>query len=91
MITIMGAVSRWEREAIGERTRDALRHKRGNGERVGKYCARLPIVRRRKAFGSGRSRTSSFLPRFETFGLQVTVLAVSQRLELTCRSHAPRN
>src|ERR1700681_3710851 len=34
-ITIMGAVSQWEREAIGERTRDALRHKRGNGERVG--------------------------------------------------------
>ena len=31
----MGAVSQWECEAIGERTRDALRHKRGNGERVG--------------------------------------------------------
>ena len=35
VITIMGAVSQWEREAIGERTRDALRHKRANGERVG--------------------------------------------------------
>ena len=35
VITIMGAVSPWEREAIGERTRDALRHKRNNGERVG--------------------------------------------------------
>jgi site-specific DNA recombinase len=35
VITIMSAVSQWEREAIGERTRDALRHKRGNGERVG--------------------------------------------------------
>src|SRR6202030_1473633 len=34
-ITLMGAVSQWEREAIGERTRDALRHKRSNGERVG--------------------------------------------------------
>src|SRR5712671_4017390 len=31
----MGAVSQWEREAIGERTRDALRHKRSNGERIG--------------------------------------------------------
>ena len=31
----MGAVSQWEREAIGERTRDALQHKRINGERVG--------------------------------------------------------
>jgi len=35
VITIMGAVSQWEREAIGERTRDALNHKRGNGERIG--------------------------------------------------------
>lgn len=34
-ITIMGAVSQWEREAIVERTRDALRHKRSNGQRVG--------------------------------------------------------
>ena len=31
----MTAVSQWEREAIGERTRDALSHKRSNGERVG--------------------------------------------------------
>ena len=35
VITIMAAVSQWEREAIGERTRDALRHKRNKGERVG--------------------------------------------------------
>jgi DNA invertase Pin-like site-specific DNA recombinase len=35
VITIMAAVSQWEREAIGERTRDALRHKRCQGHRVG--------------------------------------------------------
>ena len=35
VITVMDAVSQWEREAIGERTRDALRHKRTSGERVG--------------------------------------------------------
>lgn len=35
VITIMSAVSQWEREAIGERTRDALRHKKSKGERVG--------------------------------------------------------
>jgi DNA invertase Pin-like site-specific DNA recombinase len=28
-------VSQWEREAIGERTRDAMNHKRSNGECVG--------------------------------------------------------
>src|SRR5437763_2849023 len=36
VINIMTAVSQWEREAIGERTRDALSHKRRKGERVGK-------------------------------------------------------
>jgi site-specific DNA recombinase len=35
VLNIMTAVSQWEREAIGERTRDAMRHKRTNGERVG--------------------------------------------------------
>jgi len=35
VLNIMTAVSQWEREAIGERTPDAMRHKRSNGERVG--------------------------------------------------------
>jgi site-specific DNA recombinase len=35
VINIMTAVSQWEREAIGERTRDAMQHKKSNGERVG--------------------------------------------------------
>ncbi len=35
VLNIMTSVSQWEREAIGERTRDAMRHKRANGERVG--------------------------------------------------------
>jgi DNA invertase Pin-like site-specific DNA recombinase len=35
VMNIMAAVSQWEREAIGERTRDALQHKRNQGERVG--------------------------------------------------------
>src|SRR5207248_151791 len=35
VITIMGAVSQWEREAIGERTKDAMQHMRSKGECVG--------------------------------------------------------
>ena len=35
VINIMTAVSQWERDAIGERTRDALSRKRRNDERVG--------------------------------------------------------
>jgi DNA-binding transcriptional MerR regulator len=35
VLNIMTAVSQWEREAIGERTRDAMSHKRTKGERIG--------------------------------------------------------
>src|SRR5262249_28657299 len=35
VINIMTAVSQWEREAIGERTRTAMEHMKANGRRVG--------------------------------------------------------
>lgn len=35
VLNIMVSVSEWEREAIGERTRDALRLKQSKGERIG--------------------------------------------------------
>jgi DNA invertase Pin-like site-specific DNA recombinase len=35
VLNIMVSVSQWEREAIAERTREAMRHKRAKGERVG--------------------------------------------------------
>ncbi len=48
VLNIMVSVSQWEREAIGERTRDAMSHKRANGERVGT----LPFGYRVEADGS---------------------------------------
>jgi site-specific DNA recombinase len=42
VINIMTAVSQWEREATGERTKDAMRHKKSNGECVGECCVRVP-------------------------------------------------
>jgi site-specific DNA recombinase len=43
VLNIMTAVSQWEREAIGERTRNAMSHKLSNGECVGniRYGYRL--------------------------------------------------
>ena len=35
VLNVMMSVSQWEREAIGERTKDALQYKRAIGERVG--------------------------------------------------------
>ncbi len=36
VLNVLMSVAQWEREAIGERTKDALRHKRNIGQRVGK-------------------------------------------------------
>ena len=53
MITIMAAVSQWEREAIGERTRDALAaqaHQWGSNQiRASKACSRKSVTCARAA------------------------------------------
>jgi site-specific DNA recombinase len=36
VLNVLMSVAQWERETIGERTRDALQHKIANGERCGK-------------------------------------------------------
>ena len=36
VLNVLMSVAQWERETIGERTRDALQHKIRNGERCGK-------------------------------------------------------
>jgi DNA invertase Pin-like site-specific DNA recombinase len=53
VINIMTAVSQWEREAIGERTRDAMQHKGSNGQRVGN----LAYGYRSSAWQTRRGRT----------------------------------
>ena len=35
VLNILASVSQWERETIGERTRDAMKHKQANGEYIG--------------------------------------------------------
>src|SRR5204863_2766037 len=42
VINIMTAISQWEREAIGERTRDAMNHKKIERPARGQYRVWLP-------------------------------------------------
>jgi site-specific DNA recombinase len=37
VMNVMASVSQWERETIGERTREVLRHKRQRGERTSRF------------------------------------------------------
>ena len=39
VLNVLASISQWEREAIGERTADALRHKRSRGEKTGGSAA----------------------------------------------------
>ena len=41
VLNVMASVSQWEREAIGERTRDALRHKKSQGSACSAFFADL--------------------------------------------------
>ena len=38
VLNILASVSQWERETIGERTRDAMKHKQVNGEYIGGHA-----------------------------------------------------
>jgi DNA invertase Pin-like site-specific DNA recombinase len=57
VLNIMTAVSQWEREAIGERTRDGMSHKRINGERVGNIQFGYRLCADCAPTGSTSSRT----------------------------------
>ncbi|MCP4242914.1 MAG: recombinase family protein [bacterium] len=45
VLNVLAAVSQWEREAISDRTREALAHKRANGEYTG---GKVPYGKRRR-------------------------------------------
>jgi site-specific DNA recombinase len=79
VITIMGAVSQWEREAIGERTRDALRHKRGNGERVGniEYGYRLAADRLHLEPDPAEQAALAAIRKLRADGLSLRAVAVA--------------
>ena len=88
VITIMGAVSQWEREAIGERTRDALRHKRANGQRVGniEFGYRLAADGRHVEPAPGEQAAIQALRELRANGLSLRATAA----ELTRRGYQTR-
>jgi DNA invertase Pin-like site-specific DNA recombinase len=89
VLNIMTAVSQWEREAIGERTRDAMRHKRSNGERVGNisYGYRLAADGRHLEEDPGEQTVLAEIRRFRREGatLRGIAAALNQRALQTRR------
>jgi DNA invertase Pin-like site-specific DNA recombinase len=52
VLNTMVSVSQWEREAIGERTRDAMRHMKAKPGIRGQCAIRLPPSRRQAPCGT---------------------------------------
>jgi DNA invertase Pin-like site-specific DNA recombinase len=79
VLNIMTAVSQWEREAIGERTRDAMRHKRSNGERVGNipYGYRLAADGRHLEQDPGEQTVLAEIRRFRREGATLRGIAAA--------------
>ncbi len=79
VLNIMTAVSQWEREAIGERTRDALSFKRRNGERVGNvaYGYRLADDGQHLEPDSGEQEALAEIRRLRRDGLPLRGIAAA--------------
>jgi DNA invertase Pin-like site-specific DNA recombinase len=79
VINIMAAVSQWEREAIGERTRDALRHKRSQNERVGNiaFGFRLAADGKHVEQDPGEQTVLAEIRRLRASGVSMRRIAVS--------------
>lgn len=91
VITIMGAVSQWEREAIGERTRDVLRHKRAPGLSRRQHPIRVPARGRRTHARARRDRTASHGRHSEASGSGAQPARSGDCCEPTGAPHTPGN
>lgn len=77
VLNVLGAVSQWEREAIGERTAAALGHKRANGERVGQvpYGMRLAADGVRLETDPAEARVLELIRSLRAEGLSIRAIA----------------
>ncbi len=64
VLNILMSVAQWEREAIGERTRDALHHKKRNNERVGQlpYGSKVEVRQLDKPTSKGKTTVQILVP-----------------------------
>ena len=88
----MGAVSQWEREAIGERTRDAMRHKKAKLEWVGNapYGYRLAADRHHVEPEPGEQAILQRIQRLRKTGKSLRGIADQlNRLNMRTRQGSP--
>jgi DNA invertase Pin-like site-specific DNA recombinase len=92
VLNIMVSVSQWEREAIGERTRDAMRHKKAKLEFVGNapYGFRLAADKRHVEPEPGEQAVLQRIQRLRKSGKSLRKIADQlNRLSIRTRQGSP--
>jgi resolvase-like protein len=89
VITIMTAVSQLEREAIGERTRDALHHMRSNGQRVGNIAYGYRLAADGCHLEPGAARTGRDCEDPASAGTKANIAVDCRRPQRHGPAHAP--
>lgn len=87
VLNVMMSVAQWEREAIGERTRDALTTKRARGERVSRHAPYGYRFVQASAGTEGRKKGQP-LHRLEKDARELTVVAIMQDCAAAGFSHS---
>jgi site-specific DNA recombinase len=89
VLNVMASVGQWEREAIGERTRTALRFKKARGERVGTvpFGYRVAEDGKHLVEDEGERRVLEFIHARRAEGLSLRAIAT----ELECRGYRTRS
>lgn len=89
VLNVMASVGQWEREAIGERTRTALRFKKAKGERVGTvpFGYRVAPDGKHLVKDDVEHRVLEFIHEHRAAGLSLRAIAT----ELQCRGFQTRS
>ena len=92
VLNVMASVSQWEREVIGERTREALAHKKAQGQRIGTvpFGYALADDGRKLVRQPDEQATLSLLREYRAAGCSLRAIATElNRRGLRTRSGAP--
>jgi DNA invertase Pin-like site-specific DNA recombinase len=90
VMNVMMSVSQWEREAVGERTRDAMAHKRAKGQRVGQVPYGYRVQGSRLEPAAAEQATLALIRRLRSEGVTMRGIAAALNAEgVTTRRGTP--
>jgi len=80
-LNVLMSMAQWEREAIGERTSTALRHKQAQGEHVGSPAYGFKMLGKKLVRVDSESEAIAFIQQLKLDGLSLQAIADHLNLE----------